>query len=734
MHDSTSPASGDDIQQLAHEAMRSAERERAAGQPDQAAALYHGVLTLLPGHGGAHFGLALLAREAGRLADALPHFADALQADPAEEGYWLAYLDALVAARQFDDARELLDIGRRHGLQGAKVEAIAARLDPSGAPDAGAIDAAAALFDAGHLQAAADAARALCEHSPRHPFGFKLFGAVAHLQGRLGLAIEAMAVAAACAPDDTETLANLGQLLRHAGRLEEAEQVARQDLALRPDSAVAHNNLAVILVKAGRLEEALAGAAAARACDPLHAEAHNTLAVALSRLGRADEAVAAYREVLRLDPARADAHSNMLFCLSQMDGIAPAVLFEEHRRFGEALLRRVGARQDWPNSRDPERPLRVDFVSGDLRHHAVISFLEPVLARLSGRPGLSLFAYHTNPHEDATSARLRGYMAAWHQVAALDDDALDALVRRDGIDILVDLSGHTAHNRLAVFARKPAPLQATWIGYPFSTGLATIDYYVTDRVGLPPGQYDHLFIEKLLHLPVTAPFQPVADAPDLVAPPMARNGYLSFGSFNRLSKISRQVVAAWSRILRGIPDARLLLAGMPEGGGPRELLAWFAEEGIDAARLRFHPRTGMRDYLALHNEVDLNLDTFPYSGGTTTLHALWMGVPTLTIAGDTPAGRQSATILRQNGIPQYACRDVEQFVERALTFPNRLEGITVLREKMRARMAAPTPEIRTRVADGVELALRMMWRRWCAGLPAESFEAVLQPAAPAAGA
>ena len=237
MHDSTSLASGDDIQQLAHDAMRSAQHELAAGRHDQAAALYQGVLTLLPGHGGAHFGLARLAREAGRLADALPHFSAALQADPAEESYWLTYLDALVAARQFDGARELIELGRRHGLQGAAVDVLAARLDPSGAPDAAAIDAATALFDAGHLQAAADAARTLCERFPQHPFGFKLFGAVAHLQGRLGPAIDAMAVAAACAPGDTETLSNLGQLLKHAGRLKEAEQVARQDLALRPASA-----------------------------------------------------------------------------------------------------------------------------------------------------------------------------------------------------------------------------------------------------------------------------------------------------------------------------------------------------------------------------------------------------------------------------------------------------------------------------------------------------------------
>lgn len=732
MHHSTSTASGDDIQQLARDAMRSAQGDIESGRFAQAAALYEGVLTLLPGHGGAHAGLALLARQAGRLPDAIAHCAQALQADPAREDYWIAYLEALMEARQFDTARELLALGRQHGLQGAAVDAIAQQLTAPGAPSEQETDAATSLFTTGHLEAAAQAARLLCERFPRHPFGFKLLGAVRHLQGELRGAIEAMAAAALLGPEDTETLGNLGQLLKHAGRLEEAEQVARRDLSLRPGSAGAHNNLAVVLAEAGRLEEAHASAAQAVACDPQHVEARNSLAVVLARQGRARDAVAAYRTVLRLDPAHADAYSNLLFCLSQMEGIAPADLFEEHRRYGEELTRRLDPPQPWPNSRDPERVLRVGFVSGDLRHHAVVSFLEPVLSRLAGRPGLRLHAYHTNVHEDATSARLRGYMAVWHNVAALDDAALENLVRREGIDILVDLSGHTAHNRMRVFARKPAPLQATWIGYPFSTGLPTMDYYFTDRVSMPPGEYDHLFTEKLLHLPVTAPFQPAADAPDVVPPPMATNGYLTFGSFNRLSKISRTVIAVWSRILRGIPDARLVVAGMPEGGGHQELLGWLAEEGIAAERVRFYPRTGMRDYLALHNEVDVNLDTFPYSGGTTTLHALWMGVPTLTVEGDTPAGRQSATILRQNGLPQYAAPNLDEFVERGLSFPGRLAGLTNMRAKMRAHMARPTEDAMRRVADGVELALRAMWRRWCAGLPADSFAVTLPPTQPAA--
>lgn len=710
---------------VAGAALHAAQLEAAAGHSDRARELYQGVLRLMPDHAGAHYGLGLLAQSAGRLEEAIVHFSTALQAAPEEERHWLAYLDALLIAREFATAQAVLKLGRGHGLRGEAVEAIARQLAVSGAPDADAIDAASSLFAQGRLDAAADAARVLADRFPSHPFGFKLLGAVLHLRGDLPGAIAAMDAALARGVEDPETISNLGMLLKQAGRLQEAEQVLRRGIALQPDSASAQNNLAVVLAGTGHLEQALACAAAATALDPSHVEAVNTLGAILARQGRSTEAVAAYRRVLELCPDHTDAHSNMLFSMSQMEGIAPADLFEAHREFGRRLEARLGPPRAWDNTLEPERPLRIGFVSGDLRDHAVTSYVEPVMQCLAVRPGTALYAYYTYPAHDAVSARLRGYMEKWVDAALLDDDALEAAIRADAIDILIDLSGHTAHNRLPVFARKPAPLQATWVGYPFSTGLAAMDYYLTDRYILPPGQFDHLFSEKLLHLPAVSPFQPAADAPALGPLPALRTGYITFGSFNRISKISREVIAAWGRLMRAVEGSHLLVAGVSVDGGHERVLAWLEEEGIDAGRVRFHPRTGLRDYLALHGQVDINLDTFPYSGGTTTLHAMYMGVPTLTLAGDTAAGRQTVCILEHKGLPQYIARDVDDFVAKGLAACGDLAALAALRSSMRSRFPSTSSNDTVLVADGIENALRLMWRRWCAGLPAASFEAPL---------
>lgn len=719
----------DAVRQIVDEALQAAANETAAGQPAQAEALYRAVLDLAPDHPDAHFGLGMLARQAGDLAAAIPHLTEALQGATDEGRYWLAYIEALIAARQFATATDLIALGRSHGLAGPEVDAFEQQLITSGAPDPDTIDAATALFASGRLDEAGYAAQFLTEQFPQHPFGHKLLGGIHHLQGNLQQALESMQVAVQYAPDDAEALSNLGLLLRGAGRLADAQAVLERAVALRADDANAHNHMALTLLDAGRLSEAHASASTALALDPGHAQAGNTLAMILQHQGRAREAVDAYCAVLARDPANSDAHSNMLFCMSQVAGIDPEALFAAHRNFGQLLAQRVGPpRTTWDNVPDPARPMRIGFVSGDLRNHALAAFIEPVLARLAGRAQLVLHAYYTYPVHDTVTERLRSYMAVWHDVAGLGDAALEVLIRADGIDILIDLSGHTAHNRLPVFARKPAPLQASWIGYPGSTGLDAMDYYLTDHHILPPGQYDHLFTEQLVHLPVSAPFQPASDAPDLVALPALANGYVTFGSFNRLSKISRDVVAVWAMLLRGVPDARLLVGGLPEHG--REgLTHWLAQEGIDPERVHYHERTGMAEYLALHNQVDICLDTFPYSGGTTTLHAMWMGVPTLTLAGETAAGRQTACILEHNALTQFIAHDANDFVAKGLAACRDLTALAALRAGMRWPFPPTTADILLQVTDSVEQALRLMWQRWCAGLPAERFAVPLPPAA-----
>jgi predicted O-linked N-acetylglucosamine transferase (SPINDLY family) len=305
----------------------------------------------------------------------------------------------------------------------------------------------------------------------------------------------------------------------------------------------------------------------------------------------------------------------------------------------------------------------------------------------------------------------------WHRVAGLPDAALSAQIVADGIDILVDLSGHTGENRLLTFARKPAPVQASWIGYPGTTGLQAMDYFVADRHFLPAAQFAGQFTEQLVYLPGVVAFLPEAGAPAVNALPALTRGYVTFGSFNRPSKLSRSVIGLWSRLLRALPGSRMLLGGLPRVGEAAVLVAWFAAEGIGRERLALHERSDVPTYLGLHHEVDLCLDTFPYTGGTTTNHALWMGVPTLTLAGATAPGRQGATLLAHVGLAEFVARDAAEFVALGERWARDLPGLAAVRAGLRERYAGSPlrrPEV---IAAGLERALRQMWRRWCAGLP-----------------
>lgn len=624
---STLPPSAD-VRQIVDQAMQAAHLETEAGNFDQALALFGAVLDLQPGHAGAHHAVAVLAIRAGDAEVAMPHFAAALEADPDQEAHWLAYLDALISARQFSAAAQLLQLGRTHGLQGPVIDDIERQLASSGAPDGAEIDAAAALFAEGRSDEAYEVARALVERFPQHPFGWKLLGGIYHRRGEAQAALHAMAMSARFDDDDLETLSNLGTLLMRANRLDEAENVLRRVIARQPGNADTLNQLAITLSEQGNLSEGYATVTAALALDPQHENATITLALILQAQGRAAEAVDVYRTLLKRNPENIGARSNMSFCMNEMPGLTPDALFREHLHYGELVERSTAPSLHWDNTPEPERRLRIGFVSGDLRNHAVAAFIEPVFERLGQRPGLALHAYYNHTLNDSVTARLRGHLPHWRDVTELDDDALARLVRADGIDILIDLSGHTSFNRLPAFARRLAPVQASWIGYPGTTGLAAMDYYLAERKFLPRGQYDHLFTENLVQLPLSLPFHPVTSAPDVGPLPALANGYVTFGSFNRLSKFNREVIGAWGALLRALPDARLLMGGMPEQDDHAQLRAWLEQEGIAAHRVEFHGRTGMHDYLTLHGRVDLCLDTFPYPGGTTTMHAGWMGVPT----------------------------------------------------------------------------------------------------------
>lgn len=550
-------------------------------------------------------------------------------------------------------------------------------------------------------------------------------------QGRLVEAAVHYGRALDTAPDLFETHSNLGNVLKELGRHAEAEDSYRRALDIAPTYAAGHTNLGVLLLEDGRLTDAEACHRRALQLDPACRGGHTNLASALLAQGRLPDAEVCLREALAAAPRDPGLQSGLLFCLSHGQSATPQALFAEHRRFGEYAEQSLRALwHEHGNSRDPERCLQVGFVSGDLCGHAVASFIEPVLQHLAGVAGLCLHAYSNTAAEDAVTLRLRGHFRHWQRITALSDDELADRIRADGIDILIDLSGHTDKHRLLAFARKPAPVQASWIGYPGTTGLSSIDYYLADRFLLPPGEFDKQFTEQLVYLPANAPFLPLPESPPVNPLPALARGHVTFGSFNRPNKIGRGVVALWSQLLRAVPQARMVLGAMPQELDRRQLANWFAEEGVTAERLSFHPRSAMGDYLALHHEVDFCLDTFPYNGGTTSLHALWMGVPTLTLAGPTMAGRVGAAVLGHVDLPDFVAVDAAAFVRQGVAWTRRLPELARLRSGLRDRFARSAPGQPALIAAGLERALRTMWRRWCGGLPPLSFDACAAAPAP----
>ncbi|HEX5364630.1 MAG TPA: tetratricopeptide repeat protein, partial [Gallionella sp.] len=740
------------------EVLRHAAAFYQAGRLAEAEELCLSILQTEPGHADANYNLGLMALQQGQAERALPYLQAAWEGAPGEGAYWLTLTECLLALARFEDALGLIEEAIRRGMdtpQAQQLRLLAQRGRNRAAPDRAVAEGMQALFEAGRYAEMEQQARSLLAQYPGWALGWKALGAALQSQDKDAESILRRAVE--ISPRDAEAHNNLGVYLRKHGRPSEAVASLQAAVQIQPTFAEAHFRLGGALADLREFDKALESFRCAAKLRDGYAEAYQSMGAVLNGLGRFDEAVASYRlaleikpdyvdarvnmgsallgqgkiseakasyrQALELMPGSAELYSNYLFCLSHDDEGGAETIASEHRKFGERF--ETPLHEEWggyANIPDPERRLHVGLVSADLFNHAVAGFIEPVLACLADHSNMVLHAYSNTSVEDEVTKRLKGYFAHWDGVAGMADEALARKIRADGIDILIDLSGHTAHNRLLTFARKPAPLQASWMGYPGTTGLQAMDYYFGDRFFLPTGQFDDQFMEKIVRLPANAPFLPAADAPTVNVLPALENGYLTFGSFNRPSKLSRPVIALWSRLLRALPDSRILLGAMSRDGTYGELLDWFAQEGIARERLSFHPRTGMDAYLALHQQVDICLDTFPYNGGTTTCHAAWMGVPTLTLAGETGAGRVGVMILGHLGLGEFAAHTPDDFAQKAVYWAGHLAELAELRAGMRARFegsALGRPEL---IAAGLEQALRIMWRRWCAGLPAESFE------------
>jgi predicted O-linked N-acetylglucosamine transferase (SPINDLY family) len=513
---------------------------------------------------------------------------------------------------------------------------------------------------------------------------------------------------------------NAGNASSASGQSAEAEAAFRQALSLQPDYVQALLSLGRELSQRGQIVNAIEITQRALAIKPDYADAHVNLAHDLNTLGDVAAAATHYQRALALRPELISAGSGALYCLLHDDRQSPEQVFAAHRTFGEQL--EAPRKAHWKhhaNDRDPQRRLRLGFVSADLRNHPVARFLEPIWRTLD-REHFELFAYDVQPARDPIALRLRELADHWTIAASMPDAVLDASIRRDGIDILFDLSGHTARNRLGLFARKPAPVQVSWIGYPGTTGLSAIDYRFVDQVVAPPGRFDHLFSEQLAYLPFLSVFERPANLPDVRPAPHSRGKPLTFGSFNRINKLGERTFDLWSKVLKRLPDSRLLIGALPNRNVEDEFRQRFRALGIEEQRVTFCPRLAMTEYLELHSLVDILLDTLPFSSGTTANFALWMGVPTLTLAGDSMAQRLGATRMTAAGLDTFVAESEEQYLDLAVAWSNKPDELAHLRGDLRRRMDEAASIQPTLLTRALEQRLREMWQGWCAGLAPES--------------
>ncbi len=703
-----------------------------AGRLAEAQTIYRNVLQYTPDHPDALYLSGMLAHQAGNSEMALALINKAISAQPSSMMYCNlgnvlqdlgkfdaaveAYHRALAIQPRYADALNNLGLAlEAQGRRDAAVENYrkAVAVQPHHVE---ALNNLGLAFEAqGRHEAAAGCYRKVLAVQPNFIKSHFNLGLALQQQGKLDAAAESYRKALAIQPNFPEALNGLGNVLQAQARFDAAADSYRKALAIRPDYAEALNNLGNVLQAQGQPGAAAENYRKALALRPDFADALNNLGNALQAHCRFDAAIESYRKALAIKPDFYEAHSNLLFTLNLDAGCLPAQYLAEARRYGADVTARATPYTSWPACQGPRalplHSLRVGLVSGDLKRHPAGYFLESMLAQLNPA-AIELVAYSTHAYEDELTFRIKPCFAAWNSIAELDDQAAARKIHDDGIHILIDLAGHTAHNRLPVFAWKPAPVQVAWLGYFATTGLEAMDFILCDSQVLPENEAQH-FVEKPWRLPHTRLcFSPPAQEIATARLPALQNGIVTFGCFNNLAKMNDAVVALWAQILKAVNGSRLMLKSrqLQDPSVRQDTASRFAAAGIDPARLILEGASPRAEYLETFNRIDIGLDPFPYTGGATSVESLWMGVPFITRRGDRMLAHQGEGILRNAGLPDWIAADDKDYVARAAAHASRLDTLAKLRGRLRAQLLASPLCDAPQFARDLEAALQGMWR------------------------
>jgi protein O-GlcNAc transferase len=565
----------------------------------------------------------------------------------------------------------------------------------------------------GEFDVAVDLLRQAAQLNPNFADAHNNLGFALAKNGKTHDAIPCYREAIRLKPDLCEAHVNLANALEEIEQWDDAIASYREAIRLKPDSAESHSNLGNVLRNTRQLDEAIASYRQAILLKPHFGAAYNNLANALAEVGRVDEAIATFRQALLPNPDYAVAHSNLILLMHYRPEYDARMIYEEldrwNQRHAEPLKKLI---QPHTNNRDTDRRLRIGYVSPDFREHVVGRNLIP-LFREHDHTQVELFCYANVARPDWLSEQFRSCAENWRNIAGLSDNRAAEMIREDRIDILVDLAVHSAGNRLLVFAQKPAPVQATFAGYPGSTGLEAIDYRITDPYLDPPGSTDDFYSETSVRLPDSFWVYDAGNAIEINALPAETRGYITFGCLNNFCKVNEQVLKLWAEVLRNVDRSRLIML-CPAGKHRQPLLDFMQKEGVDADRVELiahHPRS---QYFKLFNRIDIGLDTFPYNGHTTSLDSFWMGVPVVSLVGERVVGRAGVSQSTNLGLTELIAQKPEDFVRIARGLAGDLPRLAELRRTLRGRMQASALMDARRFAQNIEEAYQAMWRKWCA--------------------